>query len=1379
MGLALLIVPALAGAATCTWKWSGVPAGSGLWSVAANWSCGAVPGNGDDVVFDATNGTNQNCTVDVAIDVASLTLQNSYTRAVTGSGAPSMRIRGNLALASSGTLVLTNGTTQLGGAFSRTAGTLTAGTGTVIFNSAAAVTHAFGSQHFNTAIINDGLVAYWALDEGGGTTVGDRSGYANGLVLSASAFTSSVPPLSFSDPSALSFDGTVFARLSGTGTNLPDAAARQTISAWVRLGSTSGTQDAVAIGDGAGHGIKLGLSGGTLSAFGWDGTVLASGTTPTDGGWHHLAFTYDGTTNALYLDGALAGTSTTGHSGAAATVANLGSYDGAHELMAAGGGVDDVRIYNRPLNATEISALALGNAPGTGVVTHTFSSAFVSNGDFVIASGKVAGTGSVSAGGSWLNYGGVLATTGAVAVTGLGGGTLLFGGQRVAGLTVSSGIYTMNDRLSANNKTVTINSVLTDPSYVARLGLFSGTGTFNPGAGTVVLDSSGNRTLSTFANFNNLRLEDGTENNLVGYWKLDEGTGTSLYDASSKSNGGTLVGSGTWSRGMPGLPLENPSSLTFDGATAYATLGSSGIPSANASQTVSLWVKYPSAAATQTLFASVNASNGSGLFVGLSGGNVTASVYGGAALVSIAAPSANTWHHIAYVYSATGTTNEQIYVDGVAYTGGGTTSTHQSAAPSNVYLGTADGATQFFQGQLDEVRLYNTALTATQIAQLAAGRYPNLGGFSTTTLGAAVTVTGSLSVDAANLNANGYALAVTGAATISAGTYTVGGAAQTFSSGLNVQPKGTMTMASAIGSVLLGSGTSLIVDGTLNASAAGAAISSVSGRFTFKVGSTAGTTPTLNISALAVSNLDSHGMWINADPGAATVFTEFDNLTFSNGTGNQLLYIYAPGLNLASHGCTFDGSTTYAVTLVGNGTADGTETRAVFGGATCAVNAGNNCANSEKSDDDANNDGLPDSPGNGVNFGAVVQFVSAAFLAGGTHQGFPTAAFDWNTFTYYATYAVYRNQSGTADVVYVLDETGHVRYSWSTAANQQIVGTPQWTTITVGGVSTHYLYVAVNGASANTGQIYRLVDTGAGLTLDSVWQALTGGNPYACTCTFTSPLSMDANNLYWSATTSASSRQLMQVGMTNQSTLTGWPLTTPGNVTASPPALVTSGGNTTLYLGITGYLLQLDVTSTTFVSNTKVGTVNGRVTYGRSVSSGVARVFAGNSGGTMWALNPANFSGTNYLWSYAASAAISGSYYDAQTDTIQFGTNGGKLVVLTGAGSGTSGVVLNASYPYTLDATDPIQSAPLYYAGILAVGSTKGKLYFVDRNTGTTPGVQIVREYAFGAAETISAIGFDPDVNRYMVSVSNVNTGIHDARLYYFDLVADPTPSFQ
>ncbi|HEY5090720.1 MAG TPA: PQQ-binding-like beta-propeller repeat protein, partial [Polyangia bacterium] len=236
--------------------------------------------------------------------------------------------------------------------------------------------------------------------------------------------------------------------------------------------------------------------------------------------------------------------------------------------------------------------------------------------------------------------------------------------------------------------------------------------------------------------------------------------------------------------------------------------------------------------------------------------------------------------------------------------------------------------------------------------------------------------------------------------------------------------------------------------------------------------------------------------------------------------------------------------------------------------------------------------------------------------------------------------------------------------------------------------------------------------------------------------------------------------------------------TTPASVTTSSPQLSTSGGTTKLYLGITGDLLQLDVTGTTFIANTNPATVAGRVSVG--TSGATTRVFAGDNGHTMWAISPTNFTGTNYIWKYNTVSNVNGSsYYDTSTDTLQFGTAGGTVIVLTGAGNGGSpgtGVTLNASYPFTLNASDPITSPPLYYGGVMVVGTTLGKLYFLDRNTGVSPGVSIISEYYFGPSESVSGIAFDSNVNRFMVSTSSA---AKDARLYYFDLVNDPTPTFK
>ena len=51
----------------------------------------------------------------------------------------------------------------------------------------------------------------------------------------------------------------------------------------------------------------------------------------------------------------------------------------------------------------------------------------------------------------------------------------------------------------------------------------------------------------------------------------------------------------------------------------------------------------------------------------------------------------------------------------------------------------------------------------------------------------------------------------------------------------------------------------------------------------------------------------------------------------------------------------------------------------------------------------------------------------------------------------------------------------------------------------------------------------------------------------------------------------------------------------------------------------------------------------------------------------------------------------------------------------------------------------------------------------------------MIRQYYFGPTEAVSGIGYDSNSNRYMVSTADPAT--NDGRLYYIDVIADPTPA--
>jgi hypothetical protein len=72
---------------------------------------------------------------------------------------------------------------------------------------------------------------------------------------------------------------------------------------------------------------------------------------------------------------------------------------------------------------------------------------------------------------------------------------------------------------------------------------------------------------------------------LVGYWSFDEGAGTTAYDASGKGNNGTIYGA-KWSQG------KNNQALSFDGVDDKVNCGSSESLNLTQAMTVLAWV-YP------------------------------------------------------------------------------------------------------------------------------------------------------------------------------------------------------------------------------------------------------------------------------------------------------------------------------------------------------------------------------------------------------------------------------------------------------------------------------------------------------------------------------------------------------------------------------------------------------------------------------------------------------------------------------------------------------------------------------------------------------------------------------------------------------------------
>ncbi|MCP4377876.1 MAG: LamG domain-containing protein, partial [bacterium] len=80
--------------------------------------------------------------------------------------------------------------------------------------------------------------------------------------------------------------------------------------------------------------------------------------------------------------------------------------------------------------------------------------------------------------------------------------------------------------------------------------------------------------------------------------------------------------------------------------------------------------------------------------------------------------SARAWRHVAVTFDEQAVPNLRIYVDGIEQGNG--TADLPAMLDTTLLLGRKGGGTaQYFKGKLDEVRLYNTVLSGTEVAALA------------------------------------------------------------------------------------------------------------------------------------------------------------------------------------------------------------------------------------------------------------------------------------------------------------------------------------------------------------------------------------------------------------------------------------------------------------------------------------------------------------------------------------------------------------------------------------------------------------------------------------------------------------------------------------
>ena len=231
----------------------------------------------------------------------------------------------------------------------------------------------------------------------------------------------------------------------------------------------------------------------------------------------------------------------------------------------------------------------------------------------------------------------------------------------------------------------------------------------------------------------------------VGWWEMDECEGTIIHDISGNNEHGTLsagdntgdndsvgtCGSGAtapanemWNAGTIG---KFGASVDFDGTNDYASLSNPDTDDfSTGPMSVSAWVKTTTTGSYMVLVDNKTAgTNNAGFNLQIGSDDIPYfRIANGSAQTSVSATGVSVndglWHHIVGVLER-GSSNDttRIYIDGrLINSNTGVTAGWNISSSQSMYFGSYSTSAGFFNGQLDDVRLYSYALSGEQVKQI-------------------------------------------------------------------------------------------------------------------------------------------------------------------------------------------------------------------------------------------------------------------------------------------------------------------------------------------------------------------------------------------------------------------------------------------------------------------------------------------------------------------------------------------------------------------------------------------------------------------------------------------------------------------------------------
>jgi hypothetical protein len=206
---------------------------------------------------------------------------------------------------------------------------------------------------------------------------------------------------------------------------------------------------------------------------------------------------------------------------------------------------------------------------------------------------------------------------------------------------------------------------------------------------------------------------------LVGCWLMNEGGGNKIYDLSGYDNNGTISGL-TWQ------PSKFGSALNGDGLGNHIDCGETNQIEGILSLSASFWAKVPNSTVTATeflvakygdandrTFAFYTNTSENIYFTAFNSNNDAALCWYTDAFLN----KANVWRHIVGVYDGI---NTRIWADGVVGTSAALTGVTDSSTSNLIVFAEKISGSNDFIGSIDNIMIWNRALTTSEIKQLYA-----------------------------------------------------------------------------------------------------------------------------------------------------------------------------------------------------------------------------------------------------------------------------------------------------------------------------------------------------------------------------------------------------------------------------------------------------------------------------------------------------------------------------------------------------------------------------------------------------------------------------------------------------------------------------------